>query len=35
MNDVQYYIEYNAGKALKVILCLKIKNLLRVQKAFY
>lgn len=35
MNDVQYYVEYNAGKALKVIFCVKIKNLLSPQKAFY
>lgn len=26
MNDVQYYVEYNAGKALKVIFCVKIKK---------
>ncbi len=28
MNDVQYYVEYNAREAMKVILYVKIKNLL-------
>lgn len=26
MNDVQYYVEYNARKAAKVIFCVKIKK---------
>lgn len=35
MNDVQYYVEYNARKAAKVIFCVKIKNLLRDAEGFF
>jgi hypothetical protein len=35
MNDVQYYVEYNARKAAKVIFCVKIKKTFcAMQKAF-